>query len=191
MGFFSGIFDTVKDVIGDVTDVLNPVSSLLSPGLNFLGQQKTNSANAAQTQAQMDFQERMRATQYQTAVKDMEAAGLNPMLAYSQGGAGTPSGAAAVMQNPVSSALEAQRAQADLALIREQAAKTKTDRITSESQQDLNNALQLKASREAELSAASAERVRQQTATERGDPRNWLGHGVKTMDDAGAFKLKH
>jgi hypothetical protein len=72
--------------------------------LGFIGQQQTNQKNwdianaanessAAQAQRQMDFQERMRQTQYQTAVEDMQKAGLNPMLAYSQGGAGTPTGA--------------------------------------------------------------------------------------------------
>lgn len=42
---------------------------------------------------QMQFQERMAGTTYQRAVKDMMAADLNPMLAYSQGGAPSPAGA--------------------------------------------------------------------------------------------------
>ena len=72
--------------------------------LGFIGQQQTNqknwdmaqaanAASAEQAARQMAFQERMRDTQYQTAVQDMKAAGLNPMLAYTQGGAGTPTGA--------------------------------------------------------------------------------------------------
>jgi hypothetical protein len=52
-----------------------------------------NAFQEAQNQKQMDFQERMRKTQYQTAVADIKSAGLNPMLAYTQGGAGTPTGA--------------------------------------------------------------------------------------------------
>ena len=80
------------------------LGGLIGGALGFLGQQQTNqknwdiasaanAASAEQAAKQMDFQERMRETQYQTAVKDMSKAGLNPMLAYSQGGAGTPTGA--------------------------------------------------------------------------------------------------
>lgn len=42
---------------------------------------------------QMKFQREMSGTSYQRAMADMRKAGLNPMLAYSQGGASTPQGA--------------------------------------------------------------------------------------------------
>lgn len=61
--------------------------------LSYMGQQKANQANASAAQAQMDFQASQTGTSYQRAVEDMRKAGLNPMLAYSQGGAASGTGA--------------------------------------------------------------------------------------------------
>lgn len=62
-------------------------------------QEKTNQEmmgfNAQQAQLNRDFQTEMSNTAYQRAMGDMRAAGLNPMLAYQQGGASTPSGSTA------------------------------------------------------------------------------------------------
>jgi len=79
------------------------LGGVVSGIMGFLGSEDTNAANAQQAAKQMDFQERMSNTSYQRAVADMQAAGLNPMLAYSQGGAGTPGGAMATMQNSAAS----------------------------------------------------------------------------------------
>lgn len=53
--------------------------------------------NREEAQKNRDWQERMSNTQYQRAMADMAKAGLNPILAYSQGGAGVPGGASATV----------------------------------------------------------------------------------------------
>lgn len=73
--------------------IAGAVSGAISSAASIFSAKKQNDANRAIAQSQMDFQERMSSTAYQRGMADMRKAGLNPILAYKQGGASSPPGA--------------------------------------------------------------------------------------------------
>lgn len=90
---------------------------------SLIGSERANRQTRELAREQMAFQERMSNTSYQRAVQDMELAGINPMLAFQQGGASSPGGASATMQDvmspAISSAQQARRINAELTTMRE------------------------------------------------------------------------
>ena len=83
------------------------IAPVAAAGAGFISSMMMNSTNKKIAREQMDFQEDMVRNQmrfqkdmsntaYRRAVADMKAAGINPMLAYTQGGASSPQGSSAV-----------------------------------------------------------------------------------------------
>lgn len=104
--------------------IANIGSNLLGGLFGKSGQKSANAANLQIARENREWQERMSNTAYQRAAQDLQAAGLNRILALGKP-ASTPSGNIATMQNenaPIQTAL--QNTMAQTKLLTEQARKT-------------------------------------------------------------------
>ena len=161
---------------------------MISGGLGLVGGAMTNSANQKIANRQMAFQEEMSSTAYQRAMADMEKAGLNPILAYSQGGASTPSGSSYSAVNSVgagvSSALQTAQLIADLKNV-----KAQTDQ--HQTQSAVNRAVERQVKADTSLKTATARQVnanadilgvnRDIETSTAGKTMNWLNRVVDTV----------
>lgn len=123
----------------------------LSDGvLNLVGAQTANSQNWSNENALMGIQEQSSNTAYQRAVKDMTAAGINPMLAAQNGGASTVSGQNPTMSNAlgegaaglmagVNTAMQAQLTDANIGKVKADTATSLADAVLKAHQTSLSD----------------------------------------------------
>lgn len=75
----------------------NTLQAIMQGVYNHIENSVAMNYNSAEALANREWQEHMSNTAYQRAVKDMREAGLNPILAFANGGASTPGGSAATI----------------------------------------------------------------------------------------------
>lgn len=105
--------------------------ALLGAGIGAGGGLIQAGMNFASAKDAMDFQKEMYKHRYQWTMEDMRKAGLNPILAYSQGGGGVPPGATASFPNVLESAAanvkELPKREEEVALLKETTGKTRAE----------------------------------------------------------------
>lgn len=106
--------------------------AVIAGGLALAGTAYQNWQQREAAQDQMEFQERMSNTAYQRAVADMKAAGLNPMLAYSHGGASAPIGAMPQFSNMGSAAVQGYLSGEQAEMASAGAARTRAETMSNE-----------------------------------------------------------
>lgn len=133
-----GLLDDVAGALG------GSAGGWLGAGASLLGTYLTNDQSASNAASAQAFSAQQYASRYQTQVKDMEAAGLNPMLSYMNAPPGSPQGVNAPVQNYASavqafndtrstdSNINLQSSQADLNQAQSQLVDTTVAKVSAE-----------------------------------------------------------
>lgn len=141
------------------------IGAAIAAGASLIGGMMTNNANEGNAQDNRDFQQQMSSSAHQREVRDLREAGLNPILSAKYGGASTPTGSMATAQNfigeaareGVSTALQSERLESEIELMKANALKATED-------SNLSRDMQIKSLYERVLLREQAEREHEETA---------------------------
>lgn len=137
------------------------IGGLILGGASIFGGSQANKTNERISDDQMRFQYNMSNTAYQRAVADMGKAGLNPMLAYQQGGASTPPGATTrvedVISPAVSTAMQSMMVKEGINKTRAEVDQVQAATQAAKSQAMLNAQLAAKAAQDTRLQTVNAD----------------------------------
>lgn len=161
-------------------------SAILGSVLGYKGQREANDTNLQSVREQIAFQREMSNTAIQRRTEDLQKAGLNPMLAYQQGGASTPAGAVANVGNSGAAAASAGASSAAAAIGVLQGlqglelSKAQTDNVRAQSDK-IRSETMLQSSNSARLAADIAELLargdRTRAEAESADVAGKMAHG--------------
>lgn len=144
-GFFAALLPAAASVVGGL--------------IAAKGQKDTNKSNAEQAEINRDFQQSNSDTAHQREVKDLREAGINPILSAKFGGASTPSGAMATMNNPMEPIANGINSASNLAL---QTQMTRENIMTQRSVQNLNSAQAVQSKAAAIKTMLDAQKVKEE-----------------------------
>lgn len=158
------------------------------------GTHAANQEAKAASQTQMDFQKETLRHQYQWGMEDMKKAGLNPILAYKQGGAGSAGGSSYTPQN-VGSAAVSGASTATSSALASRAQETQLENIKADtalkgSQDETQAALQIQALAQAGQAKSSSALMQAQEVTQRQLSLNEWIRGNILLDESDVSSAK-
>ena len=151
-----------------LTSALGSIGGSLLGGLfGQAGAKQQMAFNAREAEKSRKFVERMSSTAHQRQIADMRAAGLNPILSATQGGASTPGGAAASTSlNPLE---HIAHSASQLALMKEQVRKVSNEADSIEGAASAGRIKGVMGRAAEEVAKAAARGLTQSSAKDKGD----------------------